>query len=71
MNSIVTFVKSIPLSGVFGVPDDPKILEFAQKASMPYVAESNASVTVCVAAPSVPVNSISVALTRVRLNDPV
>ena len=43
---MVTFEKSIPLSAVLGVDDDPNMFELAQKASIPKSAESNGSVMV-------------------------
>jgi hypothetical protein len=71
MNSILTFEKSIPLLVSPGVADVPKVFEFAQKASSPTFAESNASVTMCAADPNVPEICISVALTRVSVSEPV
>jgi hypothetical protein len=71
MNSIRTFEKSIPLFASPGVAEVPNRFEFAQNASMPTLAESNASVTVWLAVPNVPVICISVALTRVSVSEPV
>lgn len=65
------FVKSMPLSAAPAVEAVPKIFEFAQNASMPKLGESNTSVIVCEAAPSVAVSVISVALVRVIVSEPV
>jgi hypothetical protein len=71
MNSIVTFEKSMPLLASPALGDIPNTFELAQNASKPKLAESNASVTVCVAVPSVAVNCMSVALERVMVSEPM
>src|SRR4051794_38847890 len=60
LNSILMFVKSIPLLAVPEVLADPNTFEFAQNAIMPISVESNVSVFECEYVPNVPVSCMSV-----------